>query len=274
MAGDDLERLEIELLLEAIQRRYAFDFRGYAYGSLRRRLWRRVFAEGTETISGLQEVLLHDPPAMERLLADLSVNVTTMFRDPGFFRAFRDKAIPLLRTYPFIRIWNAGCSTGEETYSVAILMHEAGLYERTRIYATDLNEPVLHRAREARYPLDRMRDYTTNYLRSGGQEEFSSYYTVSGEEAVIAPELTRNVIFGQHNLSSDRSFNEFNAILCRNVLIYFGKELQERVHGLFHESLADFGILGLGQKESMRFSRFEECYEELDGPERLYRRVR
>ena len=273
MAIDDLERIEVQLLLEAIYRHYGFDFRGYALGSLKRRLWRRAYAEKVETLSALQDRVLHDPAVMERLLLDLSINVTAMFRDPTFFRAFRDKVVPLLRTYPFLRIWNAGCSTGEETYSLAILLKEEGLYERTRIYATDINDRVLERAREGRFPLEKMRDFTANYLRAGGQEEFSGYYTVKGDEASFTEELCSQVVFAQHNLVSDAPFNEFNVIVCRNVMIYFGKALQDRVHELFYDSLDQLGILALGHKESIRFTRHEDRYEALDAQEKLYRKM-
>jgi chemotaxis protein methyltransferase CheR len=272
--GGELERIEIELLLEAVHRHYGFDFRGYAMGSLRRRLWRQVASEGVSSISGLQERVLHDPQAMERLLAGLSVNVTTMFRDPSFFVAFRECVVPLLRTYPFIRVWNAGCSTGEETYSLAILLEEEGLYDRARIYATDFNAEVLRHARAGEMPLDRMREYTQNYQRAGGKKEFSAYYSVEAGAARLDERLSSNVVFAQHNLAADRSFNEFNVILCRNVLIYFGRDLQRKVHALFYESLARFGVVALGQKETLRFTDVDECYEELDAREKLYRRIR
>jgi chemotaxis protein methyltransferase CheR len=179
-ASDDLERIEVQVLLEAIYQHYGFDFRGYALGSLKRRLWRRAYAERVETMSALQDKVLHDPAVMERLLLDLSINVTSMFRDPSFFQALRQKVVPLLRTYPFIRIWNAGCSTGEETFSLAILLHEEGLYDRARIYATDINDSVVERARAGSFPLEKMRDYTENYIRAGGTEAFSTYYTADG----------------------------------------------------------------------------------------------
>ena len=269
----DLERIETELLLEGIYQHYGFDFRGYAWASLRRRLWRRAQAEGLRSLSALQERVLHDPAAMERLLLDLSINVTSMFRDPTFFAAFRETVVPLLRTYPFVRIWNAGCSTGEETYSLAIILREEGLYDRARIYATDLNDTVLERARSATYPLDRMRDYTENYIRAGGSEEFSTYYEADGQNARFDPALLEQVVFAQHNLASDSSFNHFNVIVCRNVMIYFGKSLQERVHELFYDSLETFGVLALGHKESIRFTGHESRYEELDAREKLYRKV-
>src|ERR687889_534009 len=202
-ASDDLERIEVQVMLEAIYQHYGFDFRGYAPGSLKRRLWRRAYAEKVETMSALQDRVLHDPAVMERLLLDLSINVTSMFRDPTFFQALREKVVPLLRTYPFVRIWNAGCSTGEETFSLAILLKEEGLYERSRIYATDINDSVLERARAGRFPLEKMREYTENYLRAGGGEEFSSYYTVEGDHASFTGELCNQVVFAQHNLVSD-----------------------------------------------------------------------
>ncbi len=256
----DLERLEIELLLEGVFRHYGFDFRSYAYASIRRRLWKRVEGEGLRTISGLQDKILHDPEAMERLLLDLSVNVTAMFRDPSFYREFRERVVPLLRTYPFIRIWHAGCSTGEEVFSMAILLEEEGLYDRSRLYATDINDVVLQRARQGIFPLDRMQEYTENYMKAGGKRSFSEYYTAKYDGALFSPALTRNIVFSQHNLVTDRSFSEFHVIFCRNVLIYFDKTLQNR-------------ILALGSKESLKFSQYEPCYEKLSPTEKLYRKV-
>jgi chemotaxis protein methyltransferase CheR len=270
---DDVEEIEVALLLEAIYRRYGFDFRQYAPASLRRRLWRRAHAEGLQTISGLQERLLHDSASMERLLLDLSINVTAMFRDPQFYVAFRTKVVPQLRTYPFTRVWVAGCSTGEEVYSLAILLHEERLYERARIYATDINESVLERARAGVFPLDKMQEYTQNYIKAGGVRAFSEYYLAAYDGAQFQRSLVENVVFAQHNLVSDRSFNEFNVIICRNVMIYFERALQNRVHALFYESLANLGFLALGQKEAIQFSPYEHRYEELDAVEKLYRKV-
>jgi chemotaxis protein methyltransferase CheR len=270
---DDLEALEIQLLLEGIYRRYGFDFREYAPASLKRRLWRRVHAEHLTSISGLLERVLHDADVMERLLLDLSINVTAMFRDPTFYLAFREKVVPLLRTYPFTRIWVAGCSSGEEVYSLAILLHEEGVDARTRIYATDINENVLQRAKAGVFPLDKMRDYTQNYLRAGGTRSFSEYYVAKYDGALFSRALVENVVFAQHNLVSDRSFNEFNVIMCRNVMIYFDRPLQDRVHDLFYASLGMFGVLCLGHKESIRFTPHERAYEELDSNEKIYRRI-
>ena len=269
----ELEEIELGLLLEGIYRRYGFDFREYAPASLRRRVRRRMHGEHVESLSALQELVLHDPAVMERLLLDLSINVTAMFRDPGFFLSFRENVVPLLRTYPFARIWVAGCSTGEEVYSLAIVLHEEGLAERVRIYATDINEAVLEQARLGVFPLDKMREYTQNYIRAGGTTSFSEYYVARYDGAQFARSLVENVVFAQHNLVSDAAFNEFHVIICRNVMIYFDKPLQEHVHRLFHDSLATFGVLALGQKETIRFSPREESYEVLDAAEKLYRKV-
>jgi len=269
----DLERIEIELLLEGIFRHYGFDFRSYAYASIRRRLWKRIEEERLTSVSALQERVLHEPEMMEKLLLDLSINVTAMFRDPNFYQTFREHVVPLLRTYPFIRIWHAGCSTGEEVYSMAILLREEGLYDRSRIYATDINEVVLQRAKAGIFPLERMQEYTDNYIRAGGKRSFSEYYTAKYGGALFDQSLTKNVVFSQHNLVTDRSFSEFNVILCRNVLIYFDKTLQSKVHSLFYDSLMTFGVLGLGHKESVRFSPHADRFEELEPNEKLYRKV-
>jgi chemotaxis protein methyltransferase CheR len=211
---------------------------------------------------------------MERLLLDLSINVTAMYRDPSFYAAFREHVVPLLRTYPFARVWNAGCSTGEEVYSIAILLQEEGLYEKTRIYATDINDSVLERARAGVFPLDKMQEYTQNYIAAGGKRSFSEYYVANYDGAAFSPSLIENVVFAQHNLVSDRSFNEFHVIMCRNVMIYFDKPLQDQVHRLFYDSLAMFGVLALGHKESIRFTPHETGYAELDAEDRLYRKMR
>lgn len=269
----ELEEIEIGLLLEGINSHYGYDFRDYAPASLRRRLWHRVCAEGLQSISALQDRVLHDRAAMQRLLLDMSVNVTTMFRDPMFYAALRESVIPLLRTYPFLRIWNAGCSTGEETYSLAIVLREEGLGSRVRLYATDINDDVLERARAGAFPLERMRQYTQNYIQAKGREDFSSYYTVDGSWARFDPSLTEQVVFAQHNLVSDGSFNEFDLILCRNVMIYFSKPLKDRAHGLFYDSLHTFGVLGLGEKESIKFSPHEDRYATLAPRAKLYRKT-
>jgi chemotaxis protein methyltransferase CheR len=269
MAEPDLEDIEMELLLEGMVRQYGFDFRGYGRGMLKRRLWRRVVAEKTVTLSGLQDRVLHDPACFERLLLDLSITVTSMFRDPGFYRAFRERVVPLLRTYPSIRVWDVGCSTGEELFSLAIVLREEGLYDRARIYATDINEDALQIARKGEFALANIGTYTTNYLRGGGSAVFSTYYTADGQRARFDESLVDNVVFARHNLVADRVFNEFNVIVCRNVLIYFSPQLREDVQHLLHESLGPLGVLALGPKESLRSAG----YKALDAAHSVYRRI-
>jgi chemotaxis protein methyltransferase CheR len=269
----DVEQIELALLLEAAYRRYGYDFRRYAPASLKRRVWRRVHGEKLETVSALTERVLHDPAVMERLLLDLSINVTAMFRDPQFFLAFRQHVVPQLRTYPFTRLCNAGCSTGEETYSLAVLLTEERLYDRTRVYATDINQAVLERARAGVFPLEKMQEYTRNYIRGGGTRAFSEYYVSGYDGARFRRALLDNVVLSQHNLAQDAAFNEFHVIVCRNVLIYFDRELQDHVHRLFYESLPMFGVLALGQKESIAFSPYADRYEELAPGQRIFRKV-
>ncbi|HEY9761083.1 MAG TPA: protein-glutamate O-methyltransferase CheR [Trichocoleus sp.] len=269
----ELEDIEIQLLLEGIYRYYGFDFRNYAMASLRRRIWNMVRAEKLTSISGLLERVLHDPDCMERFLLGLTVNVTAMFRDPDFYLTFRDKAVPLLKTYPFIRIWHAGCSTGEEVYSMAILLHEEGLYSRCRIYATDMNESVLRQARAGVFPLGVMQKYTQLYRKAGGLQSFSEYYTAAYDSAIIRSFLKERIVFSVHNLVTDASFNEFNVIVCRNVLIYFDQYLQDQVHKLLYDSLNIFGILGLGRGETLFKTPCEQYYETLNQQEKLYRRI-
>jgi chemotaxis protein methyltransferase CheR len=271
---DTLQALEIDLLLEAVFRFYGYDFRDYSRTSMRRRIANIMRSEDLQTISALQERVLHRPETWDRFLNGISVNVSAMFRDPHFFLAFRRHAVPLLRTYPFIRIWQAGCSLGEEAYSLAILLEEEGLYDRALIYATDINENTLRQAREGIYPADLMQKYTQNYIQAGGTRSFSEYYTARYDFAIVRPALQRNIVFSQHNLVSDGAFNEFNVVLCRNVMIYFNRALQERTHALILNSLVMFGILGLGSRETLRFMPQERQYEQLEPGEKLYRRVR
>ncbi|MNO41105.1 Chemotaxis protein methyltransferase Cher2 [compost metagenome] len=275
MAGsEELEQIEIELLLDGVHRLYGYDFRNYALPSLKRRIWHHVHAENVLSISALQEKVLHDRACFERFVYSLSIPVTEMFRDPGLFLTFRQKVVPLLRTYPYIRIWHAGCSTGEEVYSMAILLHEEGLYDKARIYATDMNERSLQQAKEGVYDISRMKQYTKNYLEAGGTRAFSEYYTAKYNSVILQPYLRKNIIFAEHNLATDTSFNEFNVIFCRNVMIYFNDELRDHVHGLFHESLSRFGILVLGSKESIHFTKYSDCYESLDRVEKIYRNIK
>ncbi|MDA8229561.1 MAG: protein-glutamate O-methyltransferase CheR [Desulfitobacterium hafniense] len=270
----ELEKIEITMLLEAIYRYYGFDFRNYAFSSIRRRIKHRLRAEKLLTISGLQEKVLHDSSCLERLLYDFSINITEMFRDPGSFKVFREIAVPALRTLPNLRIWHAGCSTGEEVYSMAILLHEEGLLHKSTLWATDINDKVLREAEKGIFPLQRMQGYTTNYLQSGGKRAFSEYYTVKNDQVVFNADLLKHLVFAQHNLVTDCSFNEFQVIFCRNVMIYFDLTLQNRVHQLFYESLAQGGFLGLGNRETLRFSNFAEFYKELDSDHKLYLKVK
>ena len=274
-ATDDdrrLERHDLELLLEAIHERCGVDFRGYARPSLRRRLSRRADLEGLGSLSGLQERALHEPAVMQRLLADLTINVTAMFRDPSFYSALREDVFPLLRTNPFSCIWVAGCASGEEVVSIAIALREAGMLQRARIYATDMDADVLLQARGGAFPRQRLQEYSRNYLQAGGTACLDSYLAVRGEWAAFDPALLRDVTFAQHNLATDGSFNEFDLIVCRNVLIYFGGSLQNRVLNLFDQSLARRGVLALGPKETLTGTVLEGRYHALVEAERIYRR--
>ncbi|MDB6066794.1 MAG: chemotaxis protein CheR [Pedosphaera sp.] len=268
------EIADLRLLIDGIFERYGVDFRGYAHSSLKRRVMRRVVDEDAGSISGLRQVVLADPQCMERLLMALTVHTTSMFRDPGFYLVLRHQIVSILRTYPFLRLWVAGCSTGEEVYSLAILLHEAGLYQRCRIYATDMNDVVLAKAKAGVFPLSVMQEYTGNYQKAGGQRAFSEYYTADNEFVIFRPFLRENVVFAAHNLVGDASFNEFHGIFCRNVMIYFNRSLQDQVHQLFHDSLMRLGYLGLGRSESVRFSSCEHAYETVSAKERLYRKIK
>jgi len=217
--------------------------------------------------------VLHDPVAMSRVIESISVHTTNMFRDGDVYRAIRDQVVPVLKTYPFVRIWHAGCSSGEEVYSLAILLQEEGIYDRCRIYATDISDSILDRAKRGIFPLRAMREYTSNYQSAGGTQDFSSYYAADAANVVFRQSLRRNMIFSQHNLVCDAAFNEFQLILCRNVVIYFDQTLRSRVHELIHASLAKLGILVLGKRESIRFTRVEPLYQELVPNLRIYRRM-
>lgn len=269
-APDELEA--IQPLLDAIHQRYGFDFRDYAPASLRRRILNVLEAERLDSVAALRRALVADTACMERFLLALSVNTTSMFRDPGFHRVFREQVVPHLRTYPFVRIWHAGCSTGEEVYSAAIILSEEGLYPRCRIYATDMNEAVLAKAQAGVYPLSAIQEYTRNYIAAGGRSCFSDYYVARYGHALLQPALRQNIVFAQHNLVNDGSFNEFQVIICRNVLIYFNASLQGRVHRLFHGSLCPLGFLALGMRESMTFTPHESQYDGFDNHHKIYRR--
>jgi chemotaxis protein methyltransferase CheR len=268
-----LEDIEIGLLLEGLYRAHGFDFREYSRASIKRRIIELMRAEKLATISAFQDRVLHDASCLDRFLLGLSVHATAMFRDPSFYLTFRKKVVPLLRTYPTVQIWVAGCSTGEEVYSLAILLEEERLYPKCRIYATDISQAVLRKARDGIFPLAAMRDYTVNYHQAGGTHEFSDYYTAQYDSVIFSAALRNNIVFSEHNLATDGSFNEFQVILCRNVMIYFNKDLQARVHNLLYDSLSMFGVFGLGNKESLKFTPRASFYEHLNEHDKLYRKV-
>ncbi|MBO6937101.1 MAG: protein-glutamate O-methyltransferase CheR [Deltaproteobacteria bacterium] len=272
MDADEIEALEIELLLEGLARRHGYDFRRYTPAHLRRQIRSVLLQERLKTVSQLQDRLLHHPEWLPRFVARLSIGVTGMFRDPYFYRRIREEVVPLLRTYPFVRIWVAGCSTGEEAYSLAIVLAEEGLLGRARLYGTDLSDVVLARARRGVVPLTSMRAYTEAYQAAGGGEDFSRYYVADHRNARLVAELRESVVFFQHNLVSDDVFNEFQLVLCRNVMIYFERPLRDRVHDLLHRSLVPFGVLGLGMRESIDFTPLASEYGPLAPRARLYRR--
>lgn len=266
----ELEDIEISLLLEGIYLHYGYDFRNYSRPSIARRIRHRMQAERIQTATGLLDRILRDRGMMDRLIGDFSINVTEMFRDPAFFLEFRRKVVPRLHEWPSIRIWHAGCSTGEEVYSMAILLQEEGLHSRTMLYATDMNEHVLEKASAGMVPLDKMKLYTRNYLQSGGKKSFSEYYTVIRNHVMFHPALFKNIAFSQHNLVTDHSFNDFNVIICRNVLIYFNEPLQQRVFRLFMKSLIPSGFLGLGSKEGIPAVLRDAPFKEIDREHRIY----
>ncbi len=268
------EQSQIASLLHAVFSRYGFELRDYSYDILRRRIRERMEAEELDSVPALKEKMLRDSTSLDKLVSSLSIGTTAMFRDPGFFLAFRRRVVPELRNLGFFRLWHAGCSTGEEVYSMAILLHEEGLYERARIYATDMNREFLERARDGIYSLHGMKEYTRNYIQSGGTASFSDYYTAGYGEARFAAELVRNVVFARHDLASEPSFHELDVILCRNVLIYFNRRLQSRTIELFRQSLAPHGILGLGDKEIPDLTAYPRFFEEIDREHKLFRKIR
>ena len=269
-----VEEIELKLLLEGVVMRYGYDFREYAVGPLKRSIASGMAGEGVATISAYQARLLHDPSCMQRFLSGVGVNVTSMFRETDVLRCIRAEVMPRFRTYPSLRIWIAGCATGEEVYSMAIMLKEEGLYERTQIYATDLNESSLAIARTGAYPLARVVADESSHARSGARGHISDFYSIAGQSARFDRELQRNVTWARHNLVSDGSFNEFHLILCANVLIYFRPSLQERAHRLFFDSLARSGYLALGQKESLIFCPESSRYEQPRDGVSLFRKVR
>lgn len=268
------ERLEVKLLLEAIFLKYGYDFRNYAGAHLKRRLDHRRQLARLKSFSEMQHKLLYDTNFFDTLLMDLSINVTEMFRDPWFYVALRQTVIPHLKTYPFIKVWHAGCSAGQEVYSMAILLEEEGMKERTQIYGTDFNEIILAQAKDGIYPLESIRTYTTNYIQAECTRSFSDYYQADDKNGILASSLRDKVLFSSHNLATDGIFGEMHVILCRNVLIYFNKELQEKVLQLFYDSLCPGGFLCLGSKESLKFSALEDHFDIVGEKERIYRKRR
>lgn len=264
--------IEIRLLIEAIYLKYSYDFREYSGASIKRRVLHALRQLECSTISALQERVLHDPHMFMQLLQYLTIPVSEMFRDPEHFLALRREVVPLLKTYPSLKVWIAGCSTGEEVYSMAILLREEGLLERTIIYATDINPTSLEKAKQGIYSLERMRAYTESYQRAGGQRSFSDYYTAAYGHAIFDSSLRENVTFADHSLATDSVFSETHLVSCRNVLIYFNKALQDRAFGLFHESLCHRGFMLLGSKETLDFSAYSDRFETLTRPERIYRK--
>ena len=270
----ETEDIELELLVEAIYRKYGYDFRNYTRSSLKRRVMQRLHRAGLPHLSAMQHLVLTDQAFFSTLLLDMTINVTEMFRDPAFYLKIREKVIPVLKTYPFCKIWHAGCSTGEEVYSMAILLAEENLLKNIMIYATDIDELVLKKARDGIFDLDRMKEYTKNYQRAGGTGYFSDYYTANHRAAIIDGRLKKNIVFAQHNLVTDSTFGEMNLIICRNVLIYFDRQLQNRVIELFRKSLVRRGILCLGSKESLNFSNQRNSFEDFVAGEKIYRRIK
>ena len=273
MAADDRDvEIEIDLVVEAIYRKYHYDFRGYARASLKRRLAAALPRFGCDTLSQLQHRLLHEAEVFPAMLDFLTVQVSEMFRDPGYFRALRLKVVPLLRTYPSLKVWIAGCSAGEEVYSMAILLHEEGLLERSLIYGTDINAAALKRAEAGVYDIERVPAFTENHRRSGARGSLSDYYTAGYGHAVFDKSLKEHIVFSDHSLATDSVFAEVQLVSCRNVLIYFNRSLQDRAVGLFGDALCRKGFLGVGAKETLRFSSHAERFDEFDREDRLYRK--
>ncbi|HEY0709858.1 MAG TPA: protein-glutamate O-methyltransferase CheR [Polyangia bacterium] len=264
--------LELPLLLDAIYQRYHYDFRQYARSTLKRRLASAIDKFGCRSLSQLQDRLLHEPSVFPQLLDYLTVQLSDLFRDPAYFRAMRQHVVPRLRTYPSLKIWVAGCSTGEEAYSFAILLDEEGLLPRTLIYATDINPSALERAQSGRYEIDRMAGFTENHRQAGGKGSLSDRYSAAYGGAVFDRQLRDRIVFSDHSLATDSVFAEVNLVSCRNVLIYFDVELQNRALGLFHDALPRKGILGLGAKETLRFSKYARSFSALAPSERIFQK--
>ncbi len=270
----EIHRIEVDLLLEAIYRRYGYDFRSYARASIERRIRQFMTSSGCATVSEMIPQVLHDREFFSRLIRYFSVAVTELFRDPSVYRSVREKVVPILKTWPHVKIWHAGCATGEEVYSLAIVLKEEGVYDRATIYATDFSDTALERAREGIYETSKLQEATRNYQQAGGKRSFSEYYHARYEAAVMDASLKERIVFSNHNLAMDGVFGEMHLVLCRNVLIYFNSDLQNRALGLFTESLVHGGYLCLGTKESLRFSEVSDCFEVIDDKARIYKKIR
>jgi len=264
--------IEIDLFLEAIYQKYGYDFRNYGKAHIKRRLLHRMQLSKMLSISEMQYKVLYEESFFHLILKDFSINVTEMFRDPLFYKNLREEIIPILKTYPFIKIWHAGCSSGEEVYSMAILLMEEGLYDRTQIYATDFNHQILRKAKEGIYPISKIKEFTANYQKSGGTKSFSDYYMAKYESVIFNSELKKNIVFADHNLVTDKAFAEVHMIICRNVLIYFNKDLQNQVLKLFTSSLLPGGYLCLGTKETIRFSDSNIHYNTIIENEKIFKK--
>jgi chemotaxis protein methyltransferase CheR len=264
--------IEVNLLIEAIYQKYRYDFRGYAMASLKRRLRSATGRFGCQTLSQLQDKMLHDPAVFPELLDFLTVQVSDLFRDPSYFKSLREKVVPMLRTYPSLRIWVAGCSTGEEAYSLAILLSEEGVLDRSLIYATDISAQALHAAQAGVYQIDRIAGFSENHRRSGGRSSLSDYYTAAFNRAVFDKALKHHIVFADHSLATDSVFAEVQLVSCRNVLIYFNRRLQDRAVQLFYESLCRKGFLGIGTRESLRFSAHADEFVEIVHEDRIFRK--
>lgn len=272
--GQNLQNDEIELavLMEAVFLKYGYDFRNYSEAHLRRRIKNVLNKLDLPNIAALQHEILYHKPSFELLLTELSINVTEMFRDPSFYRVLREDVVPVLKTYPFVKIWHAGCSSGEEVYSMAILLKEEGLHERSQIYATDFNAQILKKAKQAIFSIELIKEYTANYIAAGGKGDFADYYTAAYESIILDKEIRERIVFSDHNLATDSVFGEMHMVVCRNVMIYFNRELQDRVVKLFADSLCYRGILCLGSKESLTFNAHGNLFEPLNEKEKIYKK--
>jgi chemotaxis protein methyltransferase CheR len=262
--------IEIRLLVDAIYQKYGYDFRNYSQAHVKRRILNRFNLSGMKYISDMIHESIYNHKFVDQMLMDLSITVTEMFRDPNFYKTLREEILPVLKTCSFIKIWHAGCSSGEEVYSMAIMLKEEGLYGKTQIYATDFNPVIIKQAKDGIYNISRMKEFTLNYQKSGGKENFSGYYTTDNESARLLDTLKKNIVFATHNLVTDSVFAEVNLVICRNVLIYFDRKLQDKVIKLFVDSLPRGGILCLGSKENLQFSEHYRQFNPLIPKERIY----